>query len=133
MAEINTTLLIVGIWGAMALSSPPGQAFLKSLVSASHAVIEATRTDVKGVAQYVVDLGLAAIAISQSRIWEGKKITKWVADQLKIPKGELGDIIEKLKDAAGSRGNENVKIDVDTGDVTDSETGEPIGNVNDER
>jgi RHS repeat-associated protein len=133
LTSINFGLLAGATLAAIGLQTPTGQKFLNSLVSASAGVLNVTATVVKDTTQYTVDLGMAAIAILQSaRVWEGKKVTDWLADQLDIPRRKLGEIIEALKDAAGNRGNENVKIDLDTGDVTDAETGEPIGNVHDE-
>lgn len=133
MVDISATLLVAGVLTAIGLQTPAGHAFLHSLLNASRSIVVATATTVKDVTRYTVDLGLTAIAILQSgRIWEGKKVTDWVADQLDIPRDRLRDVIHKIKKAAGNTGLENIKIDLDTGDVSDAETGEPLGNVKEE-
>ena len=43
-----------------------------------------------------------------------------------------GKRLEKIKDAFGNSGDDNVSIDSDTGDVCDPDTGDPMGNLYDE-
>jgi hypothetical protein len=133
LTSINYGLLAGATLAAIGLQTPAGQQLLHSLITARAGVLKVTATVVNDTTQYTVDLGLAAIAILQSsRVWQGKKVTEWVADQLDIPRKTLTDIIHKIKKAAGNTGAENISIELDSGDVTDAETGEPLGNVYEE-
>jgi RHS repeat-associated protein len=83
-------------------------------------------------AHYRGEISQAASDLINLTVWTGQKIPQWVADELGIDRKALGKAIEKIKNAIGNRGDENVTIDTDTGDVCDAQSGDPIGNVRDE-
>ena len=85
----------------------------------------------------LLTLGMAALENSpegrgaKGIIFSGKKVTGAVADALGIARRDLGKRIEKIKQATGLRGGDNVNIDA-AGNVIDKRNDEIIGNVYDE-
>ena len=94
---------------------------------AQTAAREGTRAGTQAAGDAVRVVGRSAGA--QEAIFTGRKITNELSEQLGIPRRVLGRAVERIKQASGLRGNENVAIGRATGDVYDPRTGEILGNV----
>jgi RHS repeat-associated protein len=73
----------------------------------------------------------------KSDIWrapQGKQavIPDWVAKRLGLNKREVGSAVENIKKREGLRGDDNVGLDLENGNVLHPKDGEVLGNVHDE-
>jgi RHS repeat-associated protein len=73
----------------------------------------------------------------KSDIWkapQGKQavIPDWVAKRLGLDKRQVGSAVENIKKRKGLRGDDNVGLDLENGNILHPKDGEVLGNVHDE-
>lgn len=73
----------------------------------------------------------------KSDIWrapQGKQavIPDWVAKRLGLDKRQVGSAVENIKKREGLRGDDNVGLDLENGNILHPKDGEVLGNVHDE-
>jgi RHS repeat-associated protein len=67
--------------------------------------------------------------IPKGSYWRGNIITRDLARRLRIDFNRLGEIIHEIKQDAGLRGDENLIININTGEVYNPISNEPLGNL----